>query len=81
MFNLGATIQKSFYKNRFNVQLFARDLLEQNMAHTTMYSGIHVMDLKPDARRQFGMTLQYNFNNTKSKYKGKGAGDSQKARM
>ena len=81
IFNLGATIQKSFYKNRFNVQLFARDLLEQNMAHTTMYSGIRVMEFAPDSRRQFGMTLRYNFNNTKSKYKGTGAGDSQKARM
>ena len=81
LFNLEVTAQKSFFKNRFSVQLFARDLFEMNTAQISMYSGIHVMDLKPDARRQFGMTLQYNFNNTKSKYKGKGAGESQKARM
>ena len=81
LFNLEVTAQKSFFKNRFSVQLFARDLFEMNAAQISMYSGIHVTDFKPDARRQFGMTLQYNFNNTKSKYKGKGAGDSQKARM
>ena len=81
IFNLGVTAQKSFFKNRLNVQLFARDLLEMNTAQMSIYSGIHVIDLIPDSRRQFGMTLQYNFNNTKSKYKGKGAGDSQKARM
>ena len=81
LFNLEVTAQKSFFKNRFSVQLFARDLFEMNTAQISMYSGIHVTDFKPDARRQFGMTLQYNFNNTKSKYKGKGAGESQKARM
>ena len=81
LFNLEVTAQKSFFKNRFSVQLFARDLFEMNAAQISMYSGIHVTDFKPDARRQFGMTLQYNFNNTKSKYKGKGAGESQKSRM
>ena len=78
---LNMTVQKSFFKNRFNVQLFAYDLLEQNSLRTITYSGIRTMEIVPDSRRQFGMTLRYNFNNTKSKYKGKGAGDSQKARM
>ena len=81
LFNLEVTAQKSFFKNRFSVQLFTRDLFEMNAAQISMYSGIHVTDFKPDARRQFGMTLQYNFNQAKSKYKGKGAGESQKARM
>ena len=78
---LNMTVQKSFFKNRFNVQLFAYDLLEQNSLRTITYSGIRTMEIVPDSRRQFGMTLRYNFNNTKSKYKGKGAGESQKARM
>ena len=75
------TVQKSFFKNRFNVQLFAYDLLEQNSLRTITYSGIRTMEIEPDSRRQFGMTLRYNFNPAKNKYKGTGAGASQKARM
>ena len=78
---LNMTVQKSFFKNRFNVQLFAYDLLEQNSLRTITYSGIRTMEIVPDSRRQFGMTLRYNFNQAKNKYKGTGAGASQKARM
>ena len=78
---LNMTVQKSFFKNRFNVQLFAYDLLEQNSLRTITYSGIRTMEIEPDSRRQFGMTLRYNFNQAKNKYKGTGAGASQKARM
>ena len=81
IFNLNMTVQKSFFKNRFNVQLFAYDLLEQNSLRTITYSGIRTMEIVPDSRRQFGMTLRYNFNQAKNKYKGTGAGASQKARM
>ena len=78
---LNMTVQKSFFKNRFNVQLFAYDLLEQNSLRTITYSGIRTMEIVPDSRRQFGLTLRYNFNQAKNKYKGTGAGASQKARM
>ena len=81
VFILNMTVQKSFFKNRFNVQLFAYDLLEQNSLRTITYSGIRTMEIEPDSRRQFGMTLRYNFNQAKNKYKGTGAGASQKARM
>ena len=81
VFILNMTVQKSFFKNRFNVQLFAYDLLEQNSLRTITYSGIRTMEIIPDSRRQFGMTLRYNFNQAKNKYKGTGAGASQKARM
>ena len=81
VFILNMTVQKSFFKNRFNVQLFAYDLLEQNSLRTITYSGIRTMEIVPDSRRQFGMTLRYNFNQAKNKYKGTGAGASQKARM
>lgn len=36
---------------------------------------------KMEARRNIGITLRYKFNAAKSKYKGTGAGDSQKSRM
>lgn len=36
---------------------------------------------KMEARRNIGITLRYKFNAAKSKYKGTGAGESQKSRM
>lgn len=36
---------------------------------------------KMETRRNIGITLRYKFNAAKSKYKGTGAGESQKNRM
>lgn len=39
------------------------------------------MMLKQKVRRSIALTLRYKFNAAKSKYKGTGAGDSQKSRL
>ena len=39
------------------------------------------MAVKQEVRRSIALTLRYKFNATKSKYKGTGAGNSQKSRM
>ncbi|WP_177604445.1 hypothetical protein [uncultured Phocaeicola sp.] len=39
------------------------------------------MTINQEVRRSIALTLRYKFNATKSKYKGTGAGESQKSRM
>lgn len=75
------SLYKSFFKDRLSVQLKAYDLFNSYQAKSTIYSGNRLMTGKMEARRNIGITLRYKFNATKSKYKGTGAGDSQKNRM
>jgi len=44
-------------------------------------NGRRVQDLKNPARRSFTMNLVWKFNEARSKYRGSGAGEKQKARM
>ena len=47
-----------------------------------MYSGDYYLYQKSAwDRQEFAVTVRYKFNTAKSKYKGTGAGDSQKSRM
>ncbi|WP_300763261.1 hypothetical protein [uncultured Bacteroides sp.] len=63
------------------VQLQANDIFNTSSSDILMYSGNRLTILAPKSRRSFGMTIRYKFNATRSKYKGTGAGDSQKNRM
>ena len=63
------------------VQLQANDLFNTSSSDILMYSGNRITILQPESRRSFSMTVRYKFNTAKSKYKGTGAGDSQKNRM
>lgn len=75
------SLYKSFLKDRLSVQLKANDLFNSYQAKSTIYSGNRLMTIKMEARRNISITLRYKFNAAKSKYKGTGAGDSQKNRM
>lgn len=66
--------------DNLTVQLHADNLLESSQS-VKVYSGIRVMQNGQDFHRQVTLTLRYKFNSTKSKYKGTGAGASQKSRM
>ena len=72
---------KSFFKGRFITQLFAYDLLQTGGDYLTMYNGGRTVKWEIKPNRSIRLTLRYVFNQAKSKYKGTGAGDSQKARM
>lgn len=79
-FDIGASLYKSFLKERLILQLRANNLLESKQ-NITLYSGIRVLQQTQVFHRQISLTLRYKFNTTKSKYKGTGAGESQKNRM
>lgn len=72
---------KSFFKGRFITQLFAYDLLQTGGTYLTMYNGGRTVKWEIKPNRSVRLTLRYVFNSAKSKYKGTGAGASQKARM
>ena len=80
MLTMSVSLYKSFLKDKLSVQLNGENLLEQKQV-VTVYSGMRTMYQTAVYHRQIGFTLRYKFNATKSKYKGTGAGESQKSRM
>lgn len=56
-------------------------LFNSSRAPLTLYSGNRLMTIDQEARRRVSLTLRYKFNAAKSKYKGTGAGQSQRDRM
>lgn len=80
MFDLNASLYKSFLKDKLTLQLQAYNIFNPKQV-ATVYSGIRVMQNTQVMHRQVSLTLRYKFNTTRSKYKGTGAGESQKNRM
>lgn len=56
------------------------DIFNSNRTATIVY-GVRELTASNPARRMFSIDLKWRFNEARSKYKGKGAGESQKARM
>lgn len=79
--NVSLSLYKAFCQNRFTIQLQANNLLETVDYDAMMYSGIRTMTDYITTFRQWTMTIRYKFNQAKSKYKGTGAGKSQKSRL
>ena len=79
---LNASVRKSFMKNAVTIEVYANDILDDKVGIMRMYSDTYSLkQWSKTSMRTFGITLRYNFNTTQSKYKGTGAGTSQKDRM
>ena len=78
--DMNASLYKSFLKDKLSVQLNGNNLFESKQ-EVIVFSGMRTMQNIQVFHRQFDLTLRYKFNATKSKYKGTGAGESQKSRM
>ena len=76
-------VYKGFLANRLNLQLRVDDIFNTNRSESITYLGA-LRDMyqwtKP-CSRSVTLTLRYNFNAARSKYRGTGAGNKQKARM
>ena len=79
--SMDASLYKGFLDDRLSLQLRATDLFNSSQAPLTLYSGNRLMTIDQEARRRVSLTLRYKFNAAKSKYKGTGAGQSQRDRM
>ena len=80
MIDMNASLYKGFLNDKLTVQFQASNILNPKQI-ATVYSGIRVMQNTQAMHRQVSLTLRYKFNTTRSKYKGTGAGESQKNRM
>lgn len=81
-FNIDARIQKTFLDGSFTAYLFANDIFHNLHERWTGYYPITTMSKNAYTYTQFvGVSILYNFNTTKSKYKGTGAGNAEKNRL
>ena len=78
---MNLNLYKGFMNNRMSLQLRVTDLFNTLKSDNRIYCGLRTMELDDEMRRTVSLTFRYKFNPTKSKYKGTGAGQSQKARM
>ena len=76
------SVRKSFLNETLSVELRGNDIFNTNKISYSLYSGDYYLYQKSNwDRQEVAVTVRYKFNAAKSKYKGTGAGDSQKNRM
>ena len=81
-FSSNLSIYKSFLKGKMVMFFYANDLLGTGNMHSKMYSGSMREIIHHDySISEYSLTIRYRFNVAKKKYKGTGAGQSQKSRM
>ena len=79
---VNVSVRKSFLNDALSMELRGNDIFKTNRISYSMYSGDYYLYQKSTwDRQEFAVTVRYKFNTAKSKYKGTGAGDSQKSRM
>lgn len=82
MFNTDLSIYKGFMKDCLSFQLYVTDLFGTNDSHIIgKYGKLKEMVFDEFSTSKISLTIRYKFNSTRSKYKGTGAGQSQKNRM
>ena len=82
MFNTDLSIYKGFMKDCLTFQLYVNDVFGTNDSHIIgKYGKLKETIFDEFSTSKISLTVRYKFNTTRSKYKGTGAGDSQKNRM
>lgn len=81
-FRADLSLYKAFMQDRLTVQLLVQDLFKTSRQRMTLFYGsMRETFMGTPAQRNISLTVRYKFNVGKSKYKGTGAGQSQKSRM
>ena len=81
-FMMNARLQKTFLNDRLTTTLYANDIFRTAKTKVTTYYAIGQTSQDIYAYTQcVGLTLTYNFNATRSKYRGTGAGNDEKQRF
>lgn len=82
MFDTDLSIYKSFLKDCLTFQLYVNDVFGTNDSHVIgKYGKLKETIFDEFSTSKISLTVRYKFNVTRSKYKGTGAGQSQKNRM
>ena len=76
------SLYKAFFHDRLSVKLAVNDVFASMRQKITIFSDIHqfYLDKRTD-NRSLKLTIRYNFNPARSKYKGTGAGNDVKGRL
>ena len=81
-FNINARVQKTFLDGNLTAALFANDIFRNLRERWTGYYPVTTMSKDAYVYTQYvGVSLSYNLNTTRSKYKGTGAGNDEKNRL
>lgn len=73
---------KSLFNNAFSITLEAKDLFNKSGNNARMYSdAVQIVQSNFTPGRSVMLTLQYRFNATRDRYRGTGAGNSEKPRF
>ena len=81
-FQVNASVQKSFFKERLSCTLYANDIFRTSKTKNITYYSIGKTAQNYYAYEQcVGIMLSYKFNATHSKYKGSGAGNNERSRF
>lgn len=79
---VNAKLYKAFFKNRFSITFEANDVFNKSGSDFTFYNkDVTIYQKNRYDNRSFQLTLQYNFNTTRDRYRGSGAGQSEKERF
>lgn len=79
---VNAKIYKGFFNNAFSVTFEAKDLFNTSQNDAQMYSdAVKIVQKNFSPGRSVMLTLQYRFNTTRDRYRGTGAGNSEKSRF
>ncbi len=81
-FTTDASIQRQFLKRQLTVQFYVSDLFHTGTQHFTLHSGtMRTTAFDFEAQTNFNLHIRYAFNVGRNKYRGTGAGQSQRNRM
>ena len=79
---VNAKIYKGFFNNAFSMTLEAKDLFNTSHNDAMMYNdAVKIVQKNFSPGRSVMLTLQYRFNTTRDRYRGTGAGNSEKSRF
>lgn len=79
---VNAKLYKAFFNNKFSITFEANDIFNKSGRDFTFYNkDVTLFQINKADNRSFQLTLQYNFNTTRDRYRGRGAGLSEKDRF
>lgn len=79
---VNAKIYKSLFNNVFSVTIEAKDLFNSSQKDARMYNdAVRIIQKNYSPGRSIMLTFQYRFNTTRNRYRGTGAGNTEKSRF
>ena len=79
---VNAKIYKGFLNNAFSITLEAKDLFNTSGNNAMMYNdAVKLVQNNFTPGQSVMLTLQYRFNTTRDRYRGTGAGNTEKSRL